>query len=639
MKLGNGCHRRTPVWIWLVMFLCGAWVLPGAAFVLAQDTAQRLPEANQPLQDSLYLPPGQKLPAIPAELQVEVHDVSILLARIREADVSDRSPEDLLIQLLPLSDRPSVNGVIENPSPQVPRLAPPVPQANNNNPQPSVSIEDGKLTIHGSAEQCRLVAKRLAKFHKCGFQQIVVETRMITMPTQQMKELGVDWTIAPTGDADLIAIEREPNEDWDASQPQVLRASVNFEIEEFERLTPAGVVSSSYVVAKHRPVVYALINDQQSSDLIQHSKGNTNSNVEQAPTVTMFNGQTASIRYGDSRPFVVGVERVADQDTGKFAYQPIIKTILDGKAVNLNTEIQDEETLKLKCELVMSQIRSVETMELPTPAGEGPVQIQVPEVETTTIRSSLDIQTTQTLVLHSLILNAKREKESLLVMLRCRVLDRFAKKVSVSSPAAATEVRREECIPSAAESGVVHIRAGAQGVEEEEMQLIEALGERFQLSGDVSCTINNARASFSGKDLAIQFDDDDLVASGSEGDIQFAKDSLGAISLTLKLRGNAKLKIVDCLAAGEAIECVASDDTGELLIKADGNASFTSAGAKMSARSIHVDENMEVIMEGEGNLILPSDDNEPPLELRAQWIRWNAASNEINTTKPQHEKR
>ena len=37
MRLGNGIQKRTPLWVWLVMLFCGAVVLPGAAWAVAQE--------------------------------------------------------------------------------------------------------------------------------------------------------------------------------------------------------------------------------------------------------------------------------------------------------------------------------------------------------------------------------------------------------------------------------------------------------------------------------------------------------------------------------------------------------------------------------------------------------------------------
>ena len=46
MKLGKGCHRKSPAWVWLVLILGCAAVLPGATYVLAQDPVK--PVAKEP---------------------------------------------------------------------------------------------------------------------------------------------------------------------------------------------------------------------------------------------------------------------------------------------------------------------------------------------------------------------------------------------------------------------------------------------------------------------------------------------------------------------------------------------------------------------------------------------------------------
>lgn len=51
MKLGQGCHTRTPHWCWMVLLLLSVAVLPGAAFLGADDreeTATEVVEAQTP---------------------------------------------------------------------------------------------------------------------------------------------------------------------------------------------------------------------------------------------------------------------------------------------------------------------------------------------------------------------------------------------------------------------------------------------------------------------------------------------------------------------------------------------------------------------------------------------------------------
>ena len=37
MKLGQGCHKRTPRWYWAMMLLLAAAALPGVAFIAADE--------------------------------------------------------------------------------------------------------------------------------------------------------------------------------------------------------------------------------------------------------------------------------------------------------------------------------------------------------------------------------------------------------------------------------------------------------------------------------------------------------------------------------------------------------------------------------------------------------------------------
>ena len=66
--------------------------------------------------------------------------------------------------------------------------------------------------------------------------------------------------------------------------------------------------------------------------LLQASKGDTRTNILQAPKVTMFNGQTASVNDTSQRPFVTSIIPVV----GDFAaaQMPVI-TVLNDSAQEL----------------------------------------------------------------------------------------------------------------------------------------------------------------------------------------------------------------------------------------------------------------------------------------------------------------
>jgi len=104
---------------------------------------------------------------------------------------------------------------------------------------------------------------------------------------------------------------------------------------------------------------FAILSDIEAFFLIQAAQGNTRSNVMQAPKVTLFNGQNATISDMVQRPFVTSVVPVV----GDFAaaQQPVITVLSEGTAVNVQAVISsDRRFVRLTLVPFFSQIGKVE---------------------------------------------------------------------------------------------------------------------------------------------------------------------------------------------------------------------------------------------------------------------------------------
>jgi general secretion pathway protein D len=104
---------------------------------------------------------------------------------------------------------------------------------------------------------------------------------------------------------------------------------------------------------------FAILSDIEAYFLIQAAQGNTRSNVMQAPKVTLFNGQTASVSDTRQRPFVTSVVPVV----GDFAaaQQPVITVLSEGTAVNVQAVVSsDRRFVRLTLVPFFSTIGKVE---------------------------------------------------------------------------------------------------------------------------------------------------------------------------------------------------------------------------------------------------------------------------------------
>ncbi len=103
---------------------------------------------------------------------------------------------------------------------------------------------------------------------------------------------------------------------------------------------------------------FAILSDIEVFFLLEAAKGDTRSNVTQAPTVTMFNGQSASVFDGEQRPFVTSITPVV----GDFAaaQQPVITILPEGTQLNVKAVVSgDRRFVKMTLVPFFSQITEV----------------------------------------------------------------------------------------------------------------------------------------------------------------------------------------------------------------------------------------------------------------------------------------
>ncbi len=105
---------------------------------------------------------------------------------------------------------------------------------------------------------------------------------------------------------------------------------------------------------------FAILSDIEAFFFIQAAQGDTRSNVLQAPKVTLFNGQQASINDTTSTPFVVSVIPVV----GDFAaaQQPVIVVLPEGTSLSVQAVVSnDRRFVRMTVLPFFSEISNVDT--------------------------------------------------------------------------------------------------------------------------------------------------------------------------------------------------------------------------------------------------------------------------------------
>jgi general secretion pathway protein D len=195
--------------------------------------------------------------------------------------------------------------------------------------------------------------------------QVTIEVRFITLSDTFFERIGVDF--------DFNVVNSSATIDPNAASPKNKREivglnppaqgagfpnftgdlSIPFRQESFDLAVPQ--FGTPVPVANFG---FAILSDLEAFLLVQAAQGDRRSNVLQAPKVTLFNGQLASVFDQTQMPFVISVIPVV----GDFAaaYQPVITVLSEGTALTVQAIIShDRRFVRLTVLPLFSQIGDV----------------------------------------------------------------------------------------------------------------------------------------------------------------------------------------------------------------------------------------------------------------------------------------
>jgi general secretion pathway protein D len=178
--------------------------------------------------------------------------------------------------------------------------------------------------------------------------QVTIEVRFITLSDSFFERIGVDFDFNIVNTSAHInpraGDPKQKNEVVGLNPPGPGAAafpnftgdlSIPFRQESFDLAvpqfgTPVNVANFGF----------AILSDIEAFLLVQAAQGDRRSNVLQAPKVTLFNGQFASVIDQTQMPFVISVIPVV----GDFAaaYQPVITVLSEGTALTVQAIISHD---------------------------------------------------------------------------------------------------------------------------------------------------------------------------------------------------------------------------------------------------------------------------------------------------------
>ncbi len=226
------------------------------------------------------------------------------------------------------------------------------------------------LVVSQTQEVHEQIADLLQQLRRLQDLQVTIEVRFITLQDDFFERIGVDFDFnIPTNTSALPA----PNPVGPPPSFGGVNPSRTVGVDSTGAVTPlrdiqfrqGGFGSAVPAFGGFDPTTaatfgFAILSDIEAYFVIQAAQGDTRSNVLQAPKVTLFNGQTATVQDTTQEPFVTSVIPVV----GDFAaaQQPVIVVLSQGTSLTVQAVVSnDRRFVRLTVVPFFSQIGDVNT--------------------------------------------------------------------------------------------------------------------------------------------------------------------------------------------------------------------------------------------------------------------------------------
>lgn len=189
-----------------------------------------------------------------------------------------------------------------------------------------------------------------------GSEQVCIEVRIVSLSEPLLKqlheELGEQWEMEAVSEGETVTAANV--------LPDAPRSTSNITLAAFnsQDTSPADFVYSTTSTVQSLPSRVTRLTDGQVKTLIDKVQADAKSNILQAPKVTVFPGQQATIKDTTQRPFVVSAKPV--KDGSAVAMQPIVRVFEDGLTIQLCATLRGDDQLEMRSHITFSQIGDVD---------------------------------------------------------------------------------------------------------------------------------------------------------------------------------------------------------------------------------------------------------------------------------------
>ncbi|MDX1924984.1 MAG: M56 family metallopeptidase [Pirellulaceae bacterium] len=400
MRLGQGCYRQRPWWVVAVWLVGCALVLPGAAWVVAQEQpkqapgvfkeassnaeansrALRLPRAKILIEGADLVPPNTKPFEVGSLLTQLCEDQGLNRAdavnhfvQLISSGLSVGKFEESHASSTSISKQAATGGVVTSHLSAVYHKSP-APLAVNGeatgteeasaSTAPSFEIAGDQLHVRATEKELSQIAGTIEHFRKCGFTRLVTSVVFYEIP--------------------------QPVEfDNDA-----------FQAGEFVFKSGGEVASDLGVKGSLAAPNSGVFNDAEVAKLKRWLEQQKDAVCIASPLVSSLNGQRASVQIGEARNFIVAYKTVKADD-GSIDSQPVNEAVQTGIACDIRAVVTrpanegDEVTTEVSINCQRSNIKSVSKF---TFSGAGrDLTTEQPVVDTTSFETGARLKLDQSL--------------------------------------------------------------------------------------------------------------------------------------------------------------------------------------------------------------------------------------------------
>ena len=223
------------------------------------------------------------------------------------------------------------------------------------------------LVVSQTQEVHEQIADLLDQLRRLQDLQVTIEVRFITLTDDFFERIGIDFDVDIDDNTGLRDVQLAADI-YDDNNPSTIvgldptgQLTPDLDIQFVQDSFGASVPPfGGFDAGTAANIGFAILSDIEVFFLLQAAHGDTRSNVMQAPKVTLFNGQSATVSDTQQRPFVISVIPVV----GDFAaaQQPVIAVLAEGTTLSVQAVASaDRRFVRLTLVPFFSRIGAVDT--------------------------------------------------------------------------------------------------------------------------------------------------------------------------------------------------------------------------------------------------------------------------------------